>query len=432
MSTILFCTPQQITLTARPTHAFRFDESQLCSTSIKIRCRPRPCRPNTQQNESDRTLRTAVHAKLPSILTAKSNLLPRLVPVARNAWYTLWRLFMAQLAPSDASGRYIRPSSTASSASPPSTTVPAQRTADSTMNAFAQRIDAAPPVVYVGLACPWCHRVMLALALTGLSSSHDVRLLDPGTDGLWRLSQPEGKCHRLKDVYLDYDSNYNGRFTAPLYVDRDTSSLISNESADILQIIASLSSTPVQLPRGANVLLRPSSASDSTDIHPDNTDYGLSSSEIDDWSARVHSTINDGVYKCGFATSQLAYDEAMDQLYQSLDDIEQRLSQSRFLCSDSTITEADVKLFPTVFRFDAVYGVIFRVCRKSIRADYPHISRWMRDIYHMPGVKETCDLQQTINNYFQNLFPLNPSAIVPQVPTIDLSPLPENSLSLSK
>lgn len=431
MSTILFCTPQQITLTGHPTHAFRFDERQLCSPSIKTRRLPRPYRPNTQQNESDRTLRTVVHAKLPSILTAKSNLLPRLVPVARNAWHTLWRLFMAQLAPSDASGRYKRPSSSASSTSPPSSTVSAQRTANLTMNAFAQRIDAALPVVYVGLACPWCHRVMLALALTGLSSSHDVRFLDPGTDGLWKLSQPEGNCHRLKDVYLDYDSSYSGRFTAPLYVDRDTSSLISNESADILQIIASLSSTPVQLTRGASVLLRPSSASNPIDVHA-GTDYGLSSSEIADWSARVHSTINDGVYKCGFATSQQAYDEAMDELYQSLDDVEQRLSQSRFLCSDSTITEADVKLFPTVFRFDAVYGVIFRVCRKSIRADYPHISRWMRDIYHMPGVKQTCDLQQTINNYFQNLFPLNPSAIVPQVPTIDLSPLPENSLSFNK
>lgn len=430
MSTALFCTPHTLKSTGPHTHAFGQDGTQICPATLKTRHRPNRANP-LHDNKPCTNQRTAVHAKLPSILTAKNSVVPRLVPVARTAWHTLWRLFMGQLAPSDASGRYIRPSSSASSATPPPDGInPTQQNAISIMNAFAQRADPARPVVYVGLACPWCHRVLLALALTGLASSHDVRFLDPGPDGLWRLARPEGHCRRLKDVYLDYDPRYSGRFTAPLYLERDTSSLVSNESADILRIIAALANTPVQLPRGATVHLRPHPSSASSGPDSAASEYAVTTSEIDHWGARVHSTINDGVYKCGFATSQQAYDEAVDELYQSMDSVEQRLSQSRFLCSDSTITEADVKLFPTMFRFDAVYAVIFRVCRKSVRADYPHISRWIRDIYHMPGVKQTCDLQQTIDNYFQNLFPLNPSAIVPQVPTIDLSPLPENSLSM--
>lgn len=398
------------------------------------------CPHPNDENEQGRPLRRLhrrsahyVHAKLPSILTARNNIVPRLVPLARNAWYTLWRLFMAQLAPSDASGRYIRPSSSNTTQSSPSEEEteadpddPDDRDAASVViKGFAERDDATFPVVYVGLACPWCHRVLLSLALTGLISSHDVRYVKPATDGLWKLSNPEQNASRLKDVYFYYDAKYKGRFTAPLYINRDLFAM-SNESSDILRIIASLAKSPRPLPRGAFVSLYPSS-SHMLEVD-DVTQPDVDPPEMEQLSKRIHTHINDGVYKCGFATSQLAYDEAVLELFDTLDEIEGRLKERRFLCSNVLITDPDIKLFPTVFRFDGVYALIFRVYQKSIRADYPNISRWMRDIYNMPGVKETCDLEQTRNSYFQNLFPLNPSAIVPQGPDIDFSPLEDHEL----
>lgn len=255
---------------------------------------------------------------------------------------------MSQLAPTDPSGRYIRPTSSLRS-------TPDQPSPTSTLT------------LYVGVACPWCHRTTLANALLRPPNVRVIEL-SPGPDGLWLL--PDGT--RLRDRYLQLDPNYSGRFTAPLLVDDVATHIVSNESADIPAVLSAHTgaSLPVALSSSVSVCLRPTTDTDATP-HVD-------SAAVASLCDRLYTTVNDGVYRCGFATSQLAYDEAETELFQTLDHVEQRLSTTRFLCADAVVTEADIRLFPTVFRFDAVYALLFRVSRKSIRHDYPAISRWLR------------------------------------------------------
>lgn len=336
---------------------------------------------------------------------------------------------MSELAPSDAKGRYKRPASslqpTADSMAPSDTTD--EQLVSTVYDVFADRADKANPVVYLGVACPWCHRVALTIALLGVRGSYDVRRVAPGSDGLWRLAQMEKEddgVTLLKDVYLTLDGAYAGRFTAPVMVDVDRSQILSNESADI---VAMLGTTHGLTRRNADsaVWLRGGSAMQpggqaqvdvDVDVHVDWADMEM-------LCERIYNDVNDGVYRCGFATAQPAYEEAEQALFGTLDECERRLGESRFLCSDAVVTEADVRLFPTIFRFDSVYALLFRASRKTVRCDYPMLSRWLRDIYNMDGVKDTCDLPQTVQEYYGNLFPLNASGIVPVPPHIDLSPL---------
>lgn len=249
---------------------------------------------------------------------------------------------MSELAPSDADGRYQRPASPLTEPPPP--LQPNKRYS-----------------VYVGTACQWCHRVLLARALLG--TELEVRLVEPGEDGLWKL--PGGGL--LRDVYLSLDPGYVGRYTAPLLVDSGNDSIVSNESADILSLLGDAAGQ-VKLDPDTNVWLRP----------PVENKIGIDVPAMKALCERMYSGINNGVYRCGFATSQMAYEEAQSELFECLDEIEALLQKSRFLFSVDFITEADVRLFPTVFRFDAVYAILFKASRKSIRTDYPAISEWIR------------------------------------------------------
>lgn len=255
---------------------------------------------------------------------------------ARYVWRTIWTLMMAELAPSSSTGAYVRPKSQFSSG--------------------GTARDVTHLTLYEGVACPWCHRAMLARALLGLDVSV-VRVI-PGDDGLWRL--PDGR--RLRDVYNEYAPTYSGRYTAPLLVDTNGGELVSNESADILCLFDTIATVPRSVIGDARaaVHLRP---------------WG--NSDVDALCERIYQGVNNGVYQCGFATTQVAYEKAEALLFDTLDELERRLQYSRFLCSATLITEADVRLFPTVYRFDAVYGVLFKACRKSISADYPAIFAWM-------------------------------------------------------
>lgn len=250
---------------------------------------------------------------------------------------------MSELAPSDDDGRYIRPASSLPALPPP--------------------LDPSKKYsIYVGVACQWCHRVMLGRALLSISNV-TTRDLVPGEDGLWKLVDTSGL---LRDVYLEREPNYVGRFTAPLLVAKG-GGIVSNESADILRLLGDMGGK-VRLDDDTTVWLRP----------PEGSDACVDLKEMDAFCDRLYATVNDGVYRCGFATSQMAYEEAQEKLFECLDEVEDRLRDSRFLFSPSVITEADIRLFPTVFRFDAVYAVLFKACRKSIRADYPAISDWIR------------------------------------------------------
>lgn len=306
-----------------------------------------------------------------SILTTHLPILPLLVRAARVSWYTFWRVLMAEIAPSDKDGRYIRPASKVSI--PPPSKI--DRVATDVINGFSE--PEAPNALYVGLACQWCHRAMLARALLRLDRDVELRYLQPGLDGLWVLEHPEDGATLLKQIYLELDPKYQGRFTAPLLVDASSSNILSNESADILALFANTGR--VRIDDHTEIWLRP---------HRDNND-GVDVHLLDELCSMLYDCVNDGVYRCGFATSQIAYEEAQDSLFAALDRVEQLLSKSRFLCSPNLITEPDVRLFPTVFRFDAVYSILFKASRKNIRADYPAISAWMRGKHRLSSRRFT-------------------------------------------
>lgn len=253
---------------------------------------------------------------------------------------------MSELAPSDAEGRYVRPTSSLTAPLP-------------SLNPRSNYD------VYVGVACQWCHRVLLARALLNLQNM-SIRYVVPGDDGLWKLA--DGNQGLLRDIYLKREPGYTGRFTAPLMVEPgEKGSIVSNESADILRSLGDMAGY-VTIDEETSAWLRPSNENE----------YNIDMNEMDHFCTRLYDCVNNGVYKCGFATSQKAYMEAQDELFKCLDEVEDRLRSSRFLFSPTLITEADVKLFPTVFRFDAVYAILFKASRKTIRTDYPAIYAWIR------------------------------------------------------
>lgn len=288
-------------------------------------------------------------------------------------------------------------------------------------------------VLFVGYACPWCHRVLLARALLGLEDNIQVVQVLPGKDGLWMLPDGPDKDRwgsRLRDVYRSLSESYSGRFTAPLLINNDSNgpALVSNESSDILDLLPrvfSIADKPLSISNGdgAEVWLRP----------PSHNAYGVDVGKLDELCERIYSAVNNGVYKCGFATSQEAYERAERDLFATLDYLEIILRSSRFLCSALLVTEADARLFPTAFRFDAVYSHLFKANRKCLRADYPAISGWLSDIYNFRGVSQTCDLEATRQSYYKNLFPLNPGGIIPVGPVVEYTrPSERIGLGLSR
>lgn len=309
--------------------------------------------------------------KTKNLLASHSSILPYLVRVARTSYSLFWRVLMSQLAPSDPEGNYIRPKSSISDSADP--TDPLSRAVSDVLQEPSEPHAKPPLALYVGLACQWCHRTMLARALLRMTDTVELRYLQPGSDGLWILEQPQADdATLLRDVYLRLDKSYEGRFTAPLLTHTHQQSIVSNESADILKMLAGKG--PIELSDGVVVFLNP----------PRDNDFGVDTDHLRSLCNELYECINDGVYRCGFATSQTAYQQAHDSLFNALDHVESLLEKSRFLCSPTVITEADVRLFPTVFRFDAVYAVLFKATGKSIRADYPAISLWIRGTLYFP------------------------------------------------
>ncbi|KAJ9506260.1 hypothetical protein QJQ45_014132 [Haematococcus lacustris] len=212
----------------------------------------------------------------------------------------------------------------------------------------------------------------------------------------------------LWEVYDSASPGFKGRCTAPLLVDKVTRRIVSNESADIMRMLNTL-----HLPGCTSVDLVPEQLRSEIDALNEQTSSGI--------TLQMYESINNGVYRSGFSTSQAAYDAVQQELFQALDAVELRLSRSRFLLGD-LLTEADLRLFPTIVRFDAVYAIIFRCCKRRI-SDYPHLQSWMRDMWQLevPGsldqVRDTVDIDAARRSYFGNLFPLNASGIIPSGPT---------------
>ncbi|TVO33020.1 glutathione S-transferase family protein [Vibrio algivorus] len=255
--------------------------------------------------------------------------------------------------------------------------------------------------LYVSLACPWAHRTLIMRELKGLASHIDVTVVSPDMlENGWEFSQPEPLFGftKLHEIYTQAKNGYSGRVTVPTLWDKKTNTIISNESSEILRMFNS----------------------EFNDLTGNSDDYYPADlrSEIDKWNEFIYPNINNGVYKTGFATTQQAYEDAFDSLFAALDKVEQHLSQSKYLVGEK-ITEADWRLFTTLIRFDAVYVGHFKCNLKRI-ADYSNIQGYMKELYQVPGVKETVNFDHIKRHYYFSHKGINPTQVIPKGPELDL------------
>jgi glutathionyl-hydroquinone reductase len=253
--------------------------------------------------------------------------------------------------------------------------------------------------LYVSLACPWAHRTIIFRKLKGLEGIISMSVVHWfwGRDG-WTFSpgprvttDPLFGVERLYEIYVRAKSDFTGRVTVPVLFDRKTGTIVSNESAEIIRMM--------------------NSAFDGVGAKPGDYYPPALRSEIDVLNARVYETLNNGVYRAGFASTQKAYEEGARGVFATLDALEARLKDRAFLFGESQ-TEADWRLFTTLVRFDAVYFSLFKCNLRSIAA-YPALSAYMERLARTPGVGETIDFQHIKGHYWESLTTLNPSGIVP-------------------
>ncbi|MEP4029980.1 glutathione S-transferase family protein [Roseibium polysiphoniae] len=254
--------------------------------------------------------------------------------------------------------------------------------------------------LYVSYACPWAHRTLVLRQLKGLEDLIGVTAVEPlMLENGWTFAEPDplnGASYAWQ-IYTAADPNYSGRATVPILWDKKKKTIVSNESSEIIRMFNSAFD---------------GLTGSQTDFYP----QGLRT-EIDEINDRIYDTVNNGVYKAGFATSQEAYEEAVNALFETLDLLEQRLGQSRYLVGNMP-TEADWRLFTTLVRFDAVYVGHFK-CNIGRIEDYPSLSNYMRDLYQTAGVAETVKMDVIKNHYYGSHETINPTRIVPVGPDLD-------------
>jgi glutathionyl-hydroquinone reductase len=256
--------------------------------------------------------------------------------------------------------------------------------------------------LYVSLACPWAHRILIAHRLLGLEEAISLSVVDPERDERgWRFT--EGRGHGpdpvegfefLSEAYAASDPSFDGRVTVPVLWDRESRQIVNNESSELLRML------PAEFRELARTPL---------DLFPE-----ALREDIDAVNADVYDHVNNGVYKAGFAASQDAYLTAYGELFDALDRLDARLATSRYLCGPE-ITEADWRLFTTLIRFDHVYHTHFKCNAKAI-AQYEHLSPYLRDLYQQPGVADTVNLDHIKRHYYRTHAQLNPALLVPPGP----------------
>jgi glutathionyl-hydroquinone reductase len=305
-----------------------------------------------------------------------------LIQSAKFIWTTMWKTMMQSLAPGDRSGAYQRPESQFRN----------------TIGSEPYLAEVDRYVLYVGYGCPWAHRTLVMRALKGLESVIAVAVCIPSNDqGIWLLEHGYEGCSTVPELYQLARSGYNGRSTVPILWDTKTKTIVNNESGEIIEIL--------------NAAFNEFVPGSDEDFYPE-----ALKSEIDDWNAKIYHAVNNGVYRCGFAQTQVAYDRAIDELFAMLERLELVLGQQRYVCGDR-LTLSDVRLFTTLFRFDVVYYSLFKCDRQRI-SDYPNLGGYLRDLYQIPGIAETCRLEDVKRDYYGNLFPLNPGGIIPSTPNV--------------
>ncbi|MCR9142843.1 MAG: glutathione S-transferase family protein [bacterium] len=262
--------------------------------------------------------------------------------------------------------------------------------------------------LYVSYACPWAHRTLILRKLKGLEDAIGVSVVDPymGEDG-WFFSDAPGAIRDsvygfsfVREIYKKADPNFTGRVTVPILWDKKNETVVNNESREIIKML--------DLECG------------SIAAKPDVNFYPADlAGEIETALDAIYNPINNGVYRSGFASTQAAYEEAVTELFEALDHWESVLGHRRYLCGDR-ITHADWCLFTTLFRFDAVYYVHFKTNIRRI-VDYPNLWSYVKELYQIPGVAETCHMGHIKEHYYTSHESVNPRRIVPKGPVIDFN-----------
>jgi putative glutathione S-transferase len=261
--------------------------------------------------------------------------------------------------------------------------------------------------LYVSLACPWAHRTLIFRQLKCLEKLISISIVHPHMlDKGWSFekgfSVAEGDSlygsEHLHEIYTRNNPEYSGRVTVPILWDKQQQCIVNNESSEIIRMLNS----------AFNHL---------TNNHDDYYPEELHS-EIDEINEFIYHGINNGVYRTGFATTQQAYEKAFEQLFASLETIDQKLGENRYLIGD-VLTEADWRLFTTLIRFDAVYVGHFKCNLKRI-SDYKYLSGYLRELYQYPGIKETVNLEHIKQHYYYSHDMINPTRVVPLGPGLNL------------
>jgi glutathionyl-hydroquinone reductase len=259
--------------------------------------------------------------------------------------------------------------------------------------------------LYVALGCPWAHRTLIMRELKGLNDAISVSIVDPimGEKG-WIFSKVSGAisdfvnhAQYLQEIYLKVDPKYTGRVTVPVLWDKQTHAIVNNESCEIMRMLdVEFAELGIQ----------------NIDLYPRDLQR-----QIDETIDAIYLPINRGVYRAGFATTQAAYEEAVTELFENLDRWEIVLSKQRYLCGDR-LTEADICMFTTLYRFDSVYYGHFKCNLRQI-LDYPNLWSYLKDLYQRPEFKATCNLDHIKRGYYMSMTDINPTRIVPKGPIVN-------------
>lgn len=306
-----------------------------------------------------------------------------LVATARRLWHCQWQKLMDGLAAAGPGGDFVRR--------------PSQ---------FSAGIDAVDPGdleeprLVVGRSCPWAHRLWLLLSLRGLGTTIALTIAEPDpAGGRWLLTDPLQGCHTLAELYLRCGGDRRRRATVPLLLSGSSEALrlIGNDSAALLPLLDRWPAPlpPLEPPR------RPAAERELSRL----------------WADRLQEQVNDGVYRCGFARTQAAYTRAATALFTTLEALEQHLSDGRAWIAGDRPSLADVRLFPTLIRWEAVYAPLFGCSRRPLWS-FPALWGWRARFYALPGVADTCSPEAWRRDYFGALFPLHPSGLVPEGPDL--------------
>jgi putative glutathione S-transferase len=258
--------------------------------------------------------------------------------------------------------------------------------------------------LYVARACPWAHRTIIGRSLMGLERAISISFVDPIRDdrgwaftGDGRYEDPVNGFRFLAQAYELTEPGFSDRVTVPVLWDKQTGTIVNNESAEILRMLTTVFAPVADHP----VTLYPAELAD----------------QIDELNAKVYETVNNGVYRAGFSASQRAYEGAVHELFATLDELDLRLASTRFLFGSEPL-ESDWRLFTTLIRFDAVYQIHFKCSIRKI-AEYPNLWPYLRDLYQWPGIAETVSFNEIRDHYYGTHRMLNPNAIVAVMPALD-------------